>query len=607
MITYVNKDNATRYSLLYKKAYNALVEAKENDLAIVEDLESIEYIDTLEQYFHYLPYLMQLNGDGDIYYKTSGRRYAMLPLDEAHFKIHANERIIEVPTEFKKNGIAVKGDQVAEVVYFRVARYFDFMDLNSTDIFIQWQGTDEEGNPITGVSTEWVRDIESDPDYLIFGWALDSGTPDEPGVTRNSGTIKFSVRFITRNEQGEIDYSLNTLEATATVNKTLILEDDEYKAAAEKAEEINSMILNRVKSSLVVGADQADEPKFTTTLLDSAKAKEVDLINGEFSFAVHAYAPDAGKITYQWYIDGNLVETGADEEDFDYFPTTDTETQDGKIYYIETSDGVYEPDTTIDAETNKPDPNKHYERLCVYTAKTSGEYEVKAKNTVKLSSISVSGGKVLIPGPSIIQFERNGDNLVFENGNTELELDAKVIHLDKTDYAFEWIKNGEVKSTDEKFKITKSTQSGYDTSLQGDYYLKAIATKNKSSREGISNSFFVTFPPDEISEIVYTEKLANGEYVPSSGVHEVGDIIKAEPVFANGYQIDGRYSLSYAWYYQQGSNGTPKKIENAVSNELKIENAWVGCGIFCLITNNYNGRTSETSTQIIKKISVQYA
>ena len=65
----------------------------------------------------------------------------------------------------------------------------------------------------------------------------------------------------------------------------------------EKAEEINSMILNRVKSSLVVGADQADEPKFTTTLLDSAKAKEVDLINGEFPFAVHAYAPDAGKIT----------------------------------------------------------------------------------------------------------------------------------------------------------------------------------------------------------------------------------------------------------------------------------------------------------------------
>ena len=242
-----------------------------------------------------------------------------------------------------------------------------------------------------------------------------------------------------------------------------------------------------------------------------------------------------------------------------------------------------------------------------FVAKTSGEYEVKAKNTVKLSKITASGGKVLIPGPSVIQFEHDGDNLIFENGSTELELDAKTIKLDKTDYAFEWIKNGEVKSTDEKFKIEKSTQSGYDTSLQGDYYLKAVATKNKSSREGISKPFFVTFPPDEISEIIYTEKLANGEYAPSSGIHEVGDIIKAEPVFANGYQIDGRYNLSYAWYYQQGSNSTPKKIETATSNELKIENTWVGCGIFCLITNTYNGRSSETSTQIIKKISVQYA
>lgn len=115
MITYVNKDNSRKYRILYDKAYDALVEAK-NDKnhryhEIVADLDNIFYIDSLEQYFYYLPYLMEFNQDGEEqYYATSGRRYAILPLDEEHFEIDANSRIITVPASFRKNGIAVKGD-----------------------------------------------------------------------------------------------------------------------------------------------------------------------------------------------------------------------------------------------------------------------------------------------------------------------------------------------------------------------------------------------------------------------------------------------------------------------------------------------------------------
>ena len=131
MITYVNKDNSRKYRILYDKAYETLVEAKKNNHEALVDLDDIVYIDSLEQYFYYLPYLIQLNQDGDQYYATSGRRYAILPLDEEHFEIDANSRAITVPASFRKNGIAVKGDQVAEIVYFRIARYFDFMDLNN--------------------------------------------------------------------------------------------------------------------------------------------------------------------------------------------------------------------------------------------------------------------------------------------------------------------------------------------------------------------------------------------------------------------------------------------------------------------------------------------
>ena len=58
MITYVNKDNSRKYRILYDKAYEALVEAKKNGHEALVDLDDIVYIDSLEQYFYYLPYLM---------------------------------------------------------------------------------------------------------------------------------------------------------------------------------------------------------------------------------------------------------------------------------------------------------------------------------------------------------------------------------------------------------------------------------------------------------------------------------------------------------------------------------------------------------------------
>mgnify|MGYP003305775908 CR=1 FL=1 len=59
------------------------------------------------------------------------------------------------------------------------------MDLNNTEIYIQYE--DSKGNK--DVCQEWVRDIESDPDFLIFGWAL------RDPITKYDGTLKFSVRF----------------------------------------------------------------------------------------------------------------------------------------------------------------------------------------------------------------------------------------------------------------------------------------------------------------------------------------------------------------------------------------------------------------------------
>ena len=63
-------------------------------------------ITTLEEYFSWMAYLGQIN-----------RKYTVLPLDEPHFTIDLNTRAIKIPNEFRKNGIAVQGDDLAEIVY----------------------------------------------------------------------------------------------------------------------------------------------------------------------------------------------------------------------------------------------------------------------------------------------------------------------------------------------------------------------------------------------------------------------------------------------------------------------------------------------------------
>ena len=102
------------YEILYVKVGEA-----------VEGFSPMLGITTLEEYFSWIRNLGNIN-----------RKYTILPIDEDHFEINANTRAINIPANFKKNGIAVQGDDLAEVVYFKIDRYFDYMDFNNCDIFI---------------------------------------------------------------------------------------------------------------------------------------------------------------------------------------------------------------------------------------------------------------------------------------------------------------------------------------------------------------------------------------------------------------------------------------------------------------------------------------
>ena len=128
MVTYISAKNAEKYRILFDKANKAL------------NLSDTDIISSLNQYFANLQDLMKIKEDEDTI-----RSFVRLPLDEDFFEIDANSRTIKIPsTTFGRYGVGVEGDEMAEVVYFTIDRFFDAMDLASPDlnIIIQWETKD---------------------------------------------------------------------------------------------------------------------------------------------------------------------------------------------------------------------------------------------------------------------------------------------------------------------------------------------------------------------------------------------------------------------------------------------------------------------------------
>ena len=189
MITFVDSSNSGIYGARFAKA-TLLLQS-------YDEMSSDSAISTLEEYFLYLKEL----ANHDVY-------YTMLPIDEDTFDIDANTRKIDVPEEFQKNGISVQGDEIAEIIYFKINRFYDAIDLATKDIYIQWKSAalDGDGNQKEGVSVPWCVDLKSAPNYIIFGWPISSK------ITESAGQITFAVRFF-EFESGtqKLTYSLDCI------------------------------------------------------------------------------------------------------------------------------------------------------------------------------------------------------------------------------------------------------------------------------------------------------------------------------------------------------------------------------------------------------------
>ena len=358
MITYVNNSNAGQYRVLFEKATKDLMRYNEErrlvspaewrndsdleplmvpsvyEAADITDYQRNEYYRWDAETKEYVYASEAAPIDGETYYKaedisslneyfsyikdlaTIDPLYTVLPLDEDVFDIDLNTRKIEIPKHFKENGVSVQGDEIAEVVYFKVNRFFDAQDLaykidkdefnldgqpvvpDRMQIYIQWRSsqTGEDGKLIEGVSVPWVVDLTTYPNHILFGWPISSK------ITGKEGTIDFAIRFF-KFKDNQVVYSLSTLTHSVSVKPSLDFD------ITEKLRDIHSSPQTQ-NSNLVLD----DNSMFIRNRLGNSEVSNAGVKAGQpYFFMVENVGPDGPLMTL---VDSTVGDgTGIIEED----------------------------------------------------------------------------------------------------------------------------------------------------------------------------------------------------------------------------------------------------------------------------------------------------
>lgn len=558
MITSINDKNRAKYEALFKKASKVLNGTEDS-------------IQTLEQYFSNIEKL-----------SSESKYFTILPTDEEYFEIDANSRAITIPADFRKNGLGVKGDQVAEIIYFEIDRYFDFMDLGHelTQIFIQWKNPNGE----TGVSVPWVKDLDTHTDKLIFGWPIS----DE--ITSGSGTLQFSVRFVRFDNPSDIEnrkvvYNLSTLTASVTINPS-ITEINNNELLVNDI--INEMIMGRIKNTTTNTNDdlEARPPIFIPDCFlptlgeiadgDCLKLDNVvlDADNTSYTFKARAYKPDIhGELKYALSNNAKNASTIDGVDIKVVYEDAVGKTYNSQAGYF-TSDGTDVPefsDEDIENGLIKKEA-KYYQPICHATVTKAGKYFFAANNYYNsLNNYTVYPKGYEIPGPGEVTISTNDKvNFVREDGfTTENVIVTK--KDSKTILSYIWKKKGD----DDEYTATAlepASEVTYVPETEGIYKLTVRAARNNEKVDTTIKNELHVYDKAVVPELAITTTDGNTEYT-------VGEIITCD--ISNELAMK---NIAYSWYY----TGAEGKTIIGTEKTCTLPSAALGKKVFCEVTN-YNG------------------
>ena len=326
--------------------------------AALEASGSSTRITSFESYFGNIREIQALatnfvgSAAGDSENGTPGK-FLLMPLDEPLFEIDANKRTINIPVDFNKNGIGVRGDHMAETLYFKIDRYFDHQDLfNVDEIIINWQfrpaNASRNADFPMHTSLAFAPDEEYIPGCVVFGWVIDNE------MTPSKGTLSFSIGFV-KKEDNRYQYALNTMIASVNVNDSLYLEDPSILAGMKRP------VFERLTDSRYseAGVTPIDDPVWRTGKadVDETGARVLRGLNDIANFNLnddgseseklvlqaigHVQAQDNAVVKYDWtgtsFATGEAVEGRPRESasvESDWVKTSDETPQPGITYYI---------------------------------------------------------------------------------------------------------------------------------------------------------------------------------------------------------------------------------------------------------------------------------
>lgn len=295
MIIRVDNTNRVQYEALFTKAYEDLVAA-----GVTVETSTPGRFTSLEEFFSKITDIIAAN-----------RNYLIrIPVDEPVLAIDANKRTIDT-TLFTKC-VNVQSDQIAETVVFSIDRYYDYMDLKNTSIWVQWTAPGADGKLREGATEISLIDVETEPGKVRFGWPLDSD------ITKVPGKVQFSVRFFIKkdvevpNLSGGVDienrivYSFNTLPATLTIQNALqpVLND------ATSVNKPDGLFAYAIRNSLYSGEDTTipQTPSFAAPGQDLPT--EATLVDDTLTLMAQAVVGDTNGIAYRWTYTSATDSTG---------------------------------------------------------------------------------------------------------------------------------------------------------------------------------------------------------------------------------------------------------------------------------------------------------
>lgn len=587
MIVQINENNKELYRALFADAAAEILSIKGETVSI----------STLNEYFHYLPIIVAAN-------KSNLGKFLMIPLEEEAVEVDANNRSLKVPSVYAKCA-ALEGDHIAETISFTIDRYYDYMDLATTEIYVQWKTKTTEG-------AEKIELIDlSSTGKIKFGWPLTSE------ITAVPGPVEFSVRFFRRGEGENLAYSFNTIANTITVKPAL-------RADINNEADVEAPVADRMFMNAIIASQLSQEgmPIALTPSFDAAQSgtdlpAKAALVSNVLTLKAQANTGDTGAISYQWeYAANNEDFTPVEGKQWDMQVVQPTERNKWDTYYEKTGEGEGAAAYTVYAggfTTEEVEGKTFYERYTSYNLPASGvitgTYRVAAVNKLgQNESLPKYSTYCVVPGPADVVLSKDLNELELYKEGLTLSVDAVAID---SPINYSWTKS--TTSAESLVDAGVAAKSLAITS-PGWYQAKADTTLNRETKEAFSKICKVVADTQIPVATISSDAAEDGDINIGFAEEAILKVTASIPVMEDVAEELWKGELSYVWEVMAPDTteyivltddypaiGRSLVVSGLGTDTLKVRNIEDGAayGLRCKVIHTFGGVSKETITETI--------